>query len=114
VSRYLLSQDSVIGLAKELPYTLADLDFREPDFRQAMVEAFRNCPGESDQASVLGYLARTAGDGVAPPAGAPGSPEQAAAHLQLLDALEPFCNSILLKQSLAEARASLQKLVHRP
>jgi hypothetical protein len=106
------------------PWAYLSLDVRVPEFRQIVVDSFRATEDESSRTGLLGRLTDAdnapegfkarQGDKFPPSTGAPGGPEQTAAQLQLLDELAPYCDTEVLKQYLAEARAALQATLDHP
>jgi hypothetical protein len=125
VTRQLLANEQLRQKTRDYPNTYEDLDVRQPEFREIIADSFHHTKYPDQRTSFLRSFAiqaaaeqkarlDPAATGALSRASAPWSAEQAAARLQLLDALAPDCDSAELKQYLAEARAALTTLLNPP
>ena len=123
MSQRMIDSATVREKLRGYPSSWQWLDFRQPDFRAAVVEDFRQQKKEEFQmyliralpdgkSSAASAIMRTVAGNAAP--GAPGTREQAIARLALLDELEPYCKTPLLQQHLADSRKKLTVIAEKP
>ncbi len=125
-SRRLVASEEVRKVMRRSPSSWIWLDARDASFRAAIVEDFKGPTmeemrmylvrglGNYETKDFFDRMGRMSIGDVTPAAGAPGSKEQAAARIALLDELEPFCDTPLLKQHQTQSRAALVTFLKKP
>ena len=125
-SKRLVASEEVRKVMRRSPSSWIWLDARDPSFRAAIVEDFKGPKmeemrmylvrglGDYEKKDFVDGMSRVPIGDATPAAGAPGSKEQAAARIALLDELEPFCDTPLLKQHQTQSRAALVTFLEKP
>jgi hypothetical protein len=124
-SRKLIGSEAIRAVMRKYPSSWIWLDARDAEFRAAIVEDFKAPNTDEIRMYLVRALGKYASNGTLSEgssridlnsiaSGGPGSKEQAIARIKLLDDLEPYCDTPLLKQHHTQSRAALAAFVQQP